>query len=285
MPAPSGSAPTPTRSTTRPDAPSSATTVAVVGEAIQIRPSPTAMPAAPRAAAYVFVTRAGPGPGAMRETVPSAEFVTQTARSSTATPLGPFPTVIVCTTSFSSGLMRDTVPSRPFATQTAPAPTATPAGALPTSIVSTTSLLDGSIRETVLSPAFVTQTAPSPAAISAGDSPTAASVAMLPLSASMTPTALGATDAFAPEPPPWVSSTPAATPTSAAANVAAMNIRRSGRRRHRGASAASAAWARCWSSPVFSGGKSCRSPSATSWKIRSGRGKSFRVCSPRSTSR
>ena len=49
---------------------------------------------APAAAGNVPVTR--PDPGSIRETVPSVEFVTQTAPSPEATPVGPLPTVIVC---------------------------------------------------------------------------------------------------------------------------------------------------------------------------------------------
>ena len=58
--------------------------------------------------------------------------------------------------------MRETVPSRPLATHTAFPPTATPAGPPPTLIVCTTWFVVESIRETVLSFAFVTQTASGP---------------------------------------------------------------------------------------------------------------------------
>ena len=125
----------------RPDVGSSATTLAVAGETTQTRPKPTATRDAPTSAGNVPVTR--PGPGAIRETVPSTEFVTQTAPSPNATPVGPFPTVMLCTSRFVAGSMRETVASRPFATQTAPPPTATPAGPPPTSIVCRTSFVDG----------------------------------------------------------------------------------------------------------------------------------------------
>jgi hypothetical protein len=75
----SGSTPTPIRDSTGLDRGSSATTVADDGDATQMRRKPTATPEAPTTAGNVFVRL--PLAGAMRDTVPSAEFVTQTPPS------------------------------------------------------------------------------------------------------------------------------------------------------------------------------------------------------------
>ena len=79
----------------------------------------------------------------MRVTVPSVEFVTQTAPSPAVAPVGPFPTAITCETWFVWLSMRETVPSSPFATHTAPCVTAIPLGPPPTGIVCRTSFVDG----------------------------------------------------------------------------------------------------------------------------------------------
>src|SRR6185436_15115275 len=75
-----------------------------------------------------------PPPGSIRLTEWSRRSVTQTHRSSVATPVGAAPTPIVWTTSFVVGSILATVRSPLLATQTDPNPKATPAGAWPTRI-------------------------------------------------------------------------------------------------------------------------------------------------------
>src|SRR5207237_185261 len=77
-------------------------------------------------------------------------------------PSGPFPTGMVCTTSFVLGLISETVRWPLFATQTSPNPTATPAGPCPTGIVCTAWGFS-SIGGRVPSPAVATPPAPCPA--------------------------------------------------------------------------------------------------------------------------
>src|SRR5262245_54277478 len=74
-----GSPPTPITRSTRPEPGSSTTTLAVGGDAIQTRPKPNATADAPTAAGKCLVARGASG--AIRDTVPSTEFVTHTAPS------------------------------------------------------------------------------------------------------------------------------------------------------------------------------------------------------------
>jgi hypothetical protein len=74
-----GSPPTPISLSTRPERGSRTATLAVGGDAIQIRPNPAAIPDAPTAAGRCLVTLLIPG--AIRDTVPSAELVTHSAPS------------------------------------------------------------------------------------------------------------------------------------------------------------------------------------------------------------
>ena len=95
--------------------------------------------------------RAGvPVTALIRLSVPSLLLATHTDPSPTATPLGPLPTGIVCTTLSTAGSILDNVPLKLLATQTAPAPTAIPLGVESTRMVCSTARVTGSIRETVL---------------------------------------------------------------------------------------------------------------------------------------
>ena len=70
----------------------------------------------------------------LRVRLRSSALVTHSAPRAKTMAFGVTPTGIVCTTRFVSGSIRDTVPSSEFVTQTAPPPTAIPLGSPPTSM-------------------------------------------------------------------------------------------------------------------------------------------------------
>src|SRR5205085_8406233 len=75
--------------------------------------------------------------GSILETVASVELDTHTAPEAMATPVGVAPTGIAAWTVPFARSMKDTVSSRLSATQIPPNPTATPAGPFPTLMVDT----------------------------------------------------------------------------------------------------------------------------------------------------
>jgi hypothetical protein len=87
--------------------------------------------------------------GPTRLSVPSLLSVTHTEPSPTATPLGPLPTEIACTTRLAVGSILESVRLKLFATHTAPAPTAIPLGVESTWIVCSTAWVSESTRDTV----------------------------------------------------------------------------------------------------------------------------------------
>ena len=96
--------------------------------------------------------------GSIRETVPSRLFATQAAPLPKASPAGPFPTGIVCTTLPVVGSMRATRFAVRWLAHSVPAPKASSAAAIGSVFVGLP--LSASIFVIVSSPVFATQTEP-----------------------------------------------------------------------------------------------------------------------------
>jgi hypothetical protein len=181
--------------------------------------------------------------------------------------------VIVCRTLFVLVAMRESVPSKPFATQTEFPPTAMPDGPPPTSIVWLTLFVFESIRETEFSSPFATQIAPSPAATALGACPTGIWAEILPLLALISPTSFGATVPEALALPRVNTTARTAANKTAATPAAPPTTRRSRRHGLRMSSTVSCAASTSWPSRpsasagavVFSAGNSSWSPGAVSW--------------------